>query len=78
MNRKKIVDNFYDNVCDVHILTEGYKGGYMVRVEYAEEDRTEVYHVEKHRLIHVLRMLHDTVTLEGDSKDWDKVWPNAA
>lgn len=72
------MDNFYDNVCDVHILTEGYKGGYMVRVEYADDDRTEVFHVPKHKLLGVLRMLHDTVTENGETEGWDKVWPNAA
>lgn len=71
------MDNFYENVCDVHILTEGHKCGYMVRVEYADDDKTEVYHVEKQQLIDVLKMLHDTVTKNGET-GWTKVWPSAA
>lgn len=71
------MDNFYDNVCDIHIVTEGHRCGYMVRVEYADDDKTEVYHVSKHDLLNVLRTLHDVVTAKGDT-GWQKVWPEAA
>lgn len=63
--------DFYDNVCEVSIQTEGYQGGYNVKVEY--EEGTVVYHVRKSSILSILRKLHDAVVEEGEivpETDW--------
>lgn len=71
--------DFYDNVYDIHIMTEGYESGYLVKVEYAEDDKaTEVYHVSKNTLVRMLNKLHDVVIANSDNnKDWAKCWPKS-
>jgi len=70
--------DFYDNVPDIHIMTEGYQGGYMVKVEYCDDDSDEdskVYHVTKSDIINILQNLHNTVVKKGETDGWEKFWP---
>jgi|688.fasta_scaffold1656592_2 hypothetical protein len=55
--------SFYENVCDVHIQTEGFHNGYFVKIQ--SEDDTVVYHIEKDDLISILQRLHDAVISKG-------------
>lgn len=61
----------YDNSCNVHILNEG--GNYSVRVEYVEDDTTEIYRFDKRDLLNVLRTLHDAISSKKES-----VWTRSA
>ena len=56
--------DFYDNVCEVYIQTEGCQSGYNVKV--VNDEGTVTYHVRKNSILSILRKLHDTVVNEGD------------
>jgi hypothetical protein len=65
--------DFYDNICEVHIKTEGYQCGYMVRVEDFESGPT-VYHLSKSEFIGLLKKVHETVVSNGETDGWEERW----
>lgn len=70
-------NSFYEKICDIHVLAEGYQGGYMVRVVYSDKygEDEKVYHVDKDDIINILQNLHSTVASKGKTAGWDKFWP---
>ncbi len=56
--------DFYDDVCEVYIQTEGCQSGYNVKI--VNQEGTVVYHVKRNSIVSALRRLHDAVIEEGD------------
>ena len=66
------MSDIYDNICEVRIQTEGYQGGYVVRL--VEEDDTKVYHLSKDDLIGLVKQIQETAESKGTvNSHWLKV-----
>lgn len=55
-----------DEVCEVHILSEGYKGGFLVKV--VGEAGSQLWHVRKNDLANAVHSVLNRVN-EGDLVD---------
>jgi hypothetical protein len=52
---------FYENINDIHIVTEGYQCGYLVKI-----NDDVVYRIDRLDLEPILERLHSIVTSRGN------------
>lgn len=61
-----------DEICEVRIQTEGYQGGYTVRI--VGEDDTKTYWLHRDDLADIVQKIQDRAAAKGDvSAHWKKV-----
>lgn len=66
------MSDVYDSICEVRIQTEGFQGGYVVKI--VDEDDTTTYHLEKHELVDLVKKIQETAVAKGEvSSLWRKV-----
>lgn len=61
-----------DEICEVRIQTEGYQGGYIVRI--VGEDDTKTYQLAKDDLADIVQKIQDRASEKGNVNScWKKV-----
>lgn len=60
------MNDIYDNVSDIHIVTEGYQSGYIVKINDAHS-----YRVSRDEIEHLVEKLYDVVSRKGNITNWE-------
>lgn len=64
--------SIYDEICEIKIQTEGWKGGYLVKI--VSQDDTTTYQISRSDIEDIVKQLQDKALEKGNKEvQWNKV-----